>query len=93
MQDPILDNQMFETRRHFFGRAAGGIGTAALASLLNPQLFAGESNPLPANNGLGGLPGVPHFATQSKTSDLSFYVGCSIAAGYVGLQTENAGVV
>ena len=30
------------TRRQFFGRAATGIGTAALASLLNPRLFAGE---------------------------------------------------
>ncbi len=29
-------------RRHFFGRASIGIGTAALASLLNPQLFAEE---------------------------------------------------
>ena len=28
------------TRRYFFGRAATGIGAAALGSLLNPQLFA-----------------------------------------------------
>jgi hypothetical protein len=29
-----------QTRRQFFGRAATGIGTAALASLLQPELFA-----------------------------------------------------
>ncbi len=28
------------TRRHFFGRTARGLGTVALASLLNPNLFA-----------------------------------------------------
>jgi hypothetical protein len=32
------------TRRHFCGRAATGFGTAALASLLNPQLFAGAGH-------------------------------------------------
>jgi Protein of unknown function (DUF1501) len=30
------------TRRHFFGRSALGLGTAALASLLNPDLLADE---------------------------------------------------
>ena len=30
------------TRRQFFARSANGIGTVALASLLNPQLFADE---------------------------------------------------
>ena len=33
------------TRRQFFGRTAAGIGVAALASLLNPSLFAAESAP------------------------------------------------
>ena len=32
--------QLHLTRRHFFGRTAAGIGTAALASLLNPKLLA-----------------------------------------------------
>ena len=40
MSSPI-DPRLQETRRHFFGRTATGIGTAALASLLNPRLFAG----------------------------------------------------
>ncbi len=39
--NPIRENQMCATRRHFIGRSAVGIGTAALASLLNPELFGG----------------------------------------------------
>ncbi len=37
---PLDELARMETRRHFFGKAAAGIGTAALASLLNPSLFA-----------------------------------------------------
>jgi hypothetical protein len=37
--NPIQENQMYATRRHFLGRSAVGIGAAALASLLNPELF------------------------------------------------------
>ncbi len=33
--DPLLEQQLLQTRRHFFGRSATGIGTAALASLLS----------------------------------------------------------
>src|SRR5271170_2302511 len=35
--------QLLMTRRQFFGRSAAGIGTAALASLLNPDLFAADA--------------------------------------------------
>jgi hypothetical protein len=42
------------TRRQFIGRTSLGIGSAALASLLNPQLFAA-----------GGY-AVPHFAPKAK---------------------------
>src|SRR2546427_1604423 len=45
------------TRRHFFGRTATGIGVAALANLLGPDL-RGEVH--------GGLPGLPHFAPKAK---------------------------
>src|ERR1700730_7324306 len=51
------------TRRHFFGRAAAGIGTAALASLLNERLFADEAEKLSATGGV--LPAV-HFAPKAK---------------------------
>lgn len=36
------ESQQLQTRRHFFGRTATGLGTVALASLLNPDLFAEE---------------------------------------------------
>ena len=61
--NPIRESQLVETRRHFFGRAATGIGTAALASLVNPDLFAA---PTPQRNQIGGLPDVPHFAPKAK---------------------------
>lgn len=48
------------TRRHFFGRTAGGIGVAALGSLLNPQLFA-----QPTNTDQGVL-GKPHHLPKAK---------------------------
>src|SRR5215213_4960480 len=38
--DWMRERQALLTRRQFFGRARAGIGTAALASLLNPRLFA-----------------------------------------------------
>lgn len=49
--NPFLDM----TRRQFLGRAGSGIGAAALASLLNPQLFAAQ-----------GSAGIPHFAPKAK---------------------------
>lgn len=46
----------FETRRHFFGRSATGLGIAALAGLLRKDLEgAGDA-----------LPGLPHFAPTAK---------------------------
>ncbi|HXJ72996.1 MAG TPA: sulfatase, partial [Candidatus Dormibacteraeota bacterium] len=32
-------------RRHFFSRSSRGLGTLALASLLNPSIFAGPPRP------------------------------------------------
>jgi len=64
---PLLDNAMATTRRHFFSRAATGVGmgTAALASLLNqPLSTAAES--ASAEPAAGGLPGMPHFAPRAK---------------------------
>ena len=56
---------MNTTRRHFFHHSATGIGTAALASLLNEDLFAKPAKPaLP--DLMSGLPGVPHFAPKAK---------------------------
>jgi len=60
---PLRESELIETRRHFFGRSAAGIGTAALASLMNPSLFAAPQDK-PAV--VGGLPGLPHFAPKAK---------------------------
>lgn len=54
--DPRRDFALAMTRRHFLGRAATGIGTAALASLVNPRLLAGDQPVL----------GKPHFAPTAK---------------------------
>src|SRR5690349_14565669 len=51
------------TRRHFFGRLATGIGTTALASVLNPSLFADE--PGDNKNPLGALKSL-HFPPKTK---------------------------
>ncbi len=61
--DPIREHFLQLTRRHFFGRLATGIGTAALGSLLNPALLA--EAPLKLKR-VGGLPGLPHFAPKAK---------------------------
>jgi Protein of unknown function (DUF1501) len=54
--DPRTEHQLAITRRHFFGRSAMGIGTAALASLLNQRAL-----------GDYGLPGGrPSFAPKAK---------------------------
>jgi hypothetical protein len=50
-----------ENRRQFFGRSATGLGTLALASLLNPKLF-GDST----GNDFAGDLDLPHFAPRAK---------------------------
>src|SRR6185369_17148884 len=56
------------TRRHFFGKTAWGIGSLALASLLNEKLFASAGiNPL--------LPKKPHFAPKAKRVIYMFMEG------------------
>ena len=52
----------FETRRHFFGKAASGVGSIALAHLLGRD-FAGAQTPAGAAS---GLPRLPHFAPKAK---------------------------
>jgi hypothetical protein len=51
------------TRRHFFGRLSTGIGSLALASVLNPKLFAAEAAAVTASHGT--LPTF-HFAPKAK---------------------------
>src|ERR1044071_1478924 len=55
--DPRREYELMLTRRQLFGKAATGIGVAALASLL------GES---PAQAALRGALAQPHFAPKAK---------------------------
>lgn len=52
------------TRRAFLERSAGGVGTLALASLLQPDLL-----------GAGGVAGFPHFAPRAKRIIFLFMAG------------------
>ena len=66
-KDPRIENKLLLTRRHFFGKTSVGIGGAALASLLNPDLFGAAANVPTADAAAhGGLPGLPHFAPKAK---------------------------
>lgn len=65
--DPIREKQLLVTRRHFFSRAATGLGAAALGSLLNPSIFA--------NAPAGGSLGQTHFAPKAKRVIYLFMAG------------------
>lgn len=56
MIDPQFESLIQATRRQFLGSTAGGIGVAALASLM------GDSPAVAA----GGLPGLPHIPAKAK---------------------------
>lgn len=58
--NPIEDHYLNMTRRQFFGKTAAGIGSLALGSIANQNLFAAP-NPL-----TGGSLGAPHFAPKAK---------------------------
>lgn len=62
--NPYRENELLETRRHFFGRTATGIGTAALASLLNPELFAAKKEQKYATE--PGILSGPHHKPTAK---------------------------
>src|SRR3954451_2366982 len=68
--NPLDESRRHLTRRSLFGRAAVGLGSAALASLLGEDLLAapapGASGPAAAHDRVGGLPGLPHFAPKAK---------------------------
>ena len=67
--DLFREHQLLTTRRHFFGKSACGLGTAALASLLNPQLFAATpsaNGQQPAAPDHGGILDGTHFPAKAK---------------------------
>ncbi len=61
--------RLIMTRRQLLGGASTGIGVAALASLLNPELSANPAlDPMgrPINPNTGGLAELPHFKPKAK---------------------------
>jgi hypothetical protein len=59
MKDEFLESRFHITRKHFLGKLGLGLGSAALGSLLIPDLFnAPEAASLPV--------GIPHFAPKAK---------------------------
>src|SRR3954447_13831045 len=68
--DLLRQERLLITRRHFFGRAAAGIGTAALASLLNPKLFHAQ-----AAQAVKAALAQPHFPPRAKRVIYLFMAG------------------
>src|SRR5687768_18406946 len=60
MNSSLFTSPFDLTRRRFFARAATGIGSAVLASLLRPSIFADTQK------ASGGLTGFPNFAPKAK---------------------------
>ncbi len=74
----IQDHMLAETRRHFFGRGATGLGAAALASLMSPSSLS--ANGTFAGNGPAvASTEVPreltHFAPKAKRAVWLFMAG------------------
>ncbi len=65
MMDLFLENAARVTRRQLFGKAAGGVGLAALASLLGRETAAAQSAEA-TSGGRPPLPGLPHFPPKAK---------------------------
>jgi len=69
--NPIREQLLLMTRRHFFGRTATGIGAAALGSVLNPSLFAALASETAGQPVLGK----PHFPPKAKRIIYLFMAG------------------
>lgn len=67
----FMDNDLLQTRRQFFTSAAGGLGTAALASLLRDDGLLAKTpdaaDPLP--------PRPPHFEPKARSCIFIFLIG------------------
>jgi hypothetical protein len=69
---PLIERQQQLSRRLFFSRASAGLGSVALASLLEPRLFADDDvqTPQAGTNGDAagpdGLAGFPNLPAKAK---------------------------
>ncbi|CAN5920338.1 DUF1501 domain-containing protein [soil metagenome] len=61
MEKEILEHGFNFNRRRFLSRLSLGLGSAALGSLLIPDLFKGSGL-----GDAGSTPGIPHFAPKAK---------------------------
>jgi hypothetical protein len=61
--NPFQETQALLTRRQLFGRAATGVGTAALAWLFHHDLARSAERDKASPS---GLPGLPHFMPRAK---------------------------
>src|SRR6516165_2956144 len=68
--DLRIESRQLLSRRVFFSRSGLGLGSLALASLIEPSLFAEDApqtaSPKTNDDGAGGLPGFPNFAARAK---------------------------
>ena len=67
--NPVQEYLALQTRRQFFGRAAMGLGTAALTSLTN------DARAVSTQSQTGGLVDMPHFAPKAKRAIYLFLAG------------------
>jgi hypothetical protein len=63
--NPLAQHALQQTRRYFFGQSAAGIGSAALASVLNPGLLSANNN-APVKTSFGELPSLHHTPTAKR---------------------------
>jgi Protein of unknown function (DUF1501) len=68
---PPSEPLIHQTRRQFFARSAMGLGTAALATLLDGEQAVAAGRAMPT----GGLAGLPHFAPKAKRAIYLFMAG------------------
>ena len=61
MEKELLEHGLNMNRRKFMSRMSIGLGSAALGSLLIPDLFGGSASPEEAI-----MRGLPHFAPKAK---------------------------
>jgi hypothetical protein len=62
MEKDILEYRLNKTRRRFLSRLSLGLGSAALGSLLMPDLFTGSR----LVDEAAFIPGIPHFVPKAK---------------------------
>ncbi len=61
---PLVEYRLALSRRQFFGRAGAGLGSIALAALINPDSHAeGGDRGNPRGAGIGGF---PNFAPRAR---------------------------